>query len=58
MIEKCVIATAQLAKHQMTWLRGSLSKDDSALVKKKLLIGYKNNENFVLDGFRQYFETK
>lgn len=58
MIEKCVIATAQLAKHQMTWLRGSLSKDDSALVKKKLLIGDKNNENFVLDGIRQYFETK
>lgn len=42
----------------MTWLRGSLSKDDSALVKKKLLIGDKNNENFVLDGIRQYFETK
>lgn len=58
MIEKCVIATAQLAKHQMTWLRGSLSKDDSALVKKKLLIGDKNNENIVLDGIKQYFETK
>ena len=27
MIDLCVIATAQLAKHQMTWLRGSLSKD-------------------------------
>ena len=58
MIEKCVIATAQLAKHQMTWLRGSLSKDDSALVKERLLIGDKNNENIVLDGIRQYFETR
>uniref|UniRef100_UPI00402AA8E2 tRNA (adenosine(37)-N6)-dimethylallyltransferase MiaA n=1 Tax=Succinivibrio sp. TaxID=2053619 RepID=UPI00402AA8E2 len=58
MIEKCVIATAQLAKHQMTWLRGSLSKDDSALVKERLLIGDKNNENIVLDGIKKYFETK
>lgn len=58
MIEKCVIATAQLAKHQMTWLRGSLSKDDSALVKERLLIGDKNNENIVLNGIRKFFETR
>lgn len=57
MIEKCVIATAQLAKHQMTWLRGSLSKDDSALVKERLLIGDKNNESIVLKGIRNNFET-
>lgn len=57
MIEKCVIATAQLAKHQMTWLRGSLSKDDSSLVKERLLIGDKNNEAIVLKGIRNNFET-
>ncbi|MGN0915278.1 MAG: tRNA (adenosine(37)-N6)-dimethylallyltransferase MiaA [Succinivibrio sp.] len=48
MIEKCVIATARLAKHQMTWLRGSLSEDDRALCKKRLLIGDKNNLSIVL----------
>ena len=43
MVEQCVIATAHLAKHQMTWLRGSLSKDQNYLVKKRLNIGYPDN---------------
>src|SRR5574344_415899 len=55
MIDLCVIATAQLAKHQMTWLRGSLSKDLNYAFKKKLLIGDKNNINIVLDEINKHF---
>ncbi len=52
MIERCVIATAHLAKHQMTWLRGSLSKDEKALYKERLLIGDREN----LFKIRNYME--
>ena len=48
MIEKCVVATAHLAKHQMTWLRGSLSKDDHVRQKKRLCIGDPDNLNQIL----------
>ena len=33
MIEKAVIATAQLAKHQMTWLRGGLNQSEYNVLK-------------------------
>jgi len=52
MIEQCVIATAHLAKHQMTWLRGSLSKDQNYLLKKRLNIGDPKNLELVLDALR------
>ena len=42
MIEKAVVATAHLAKHQMTWLNGSLSYD-----RHKLIIGCKDNLSIV-----------
>jgi tRNA dimethylallyltransferase len=48
MIEQCVIATAHLAKHQMTWLRGSLSKDQNYLLKMRLNIGNPENLKLVL----------
>ena len=49
MIELCVHATSHLAKHQMTWLRGSLGKDDGFALKKKLLIGSKDNLEILLE---------
>ena len=54
MVEQCVIATAHLAKHQMTWLRGSLSKDQNYLVKKRLNIGDPNNLKLVLDSLKEF----
>ena len=54
MVEQCVIATAHLAKHQMTWLRGSLSKDQNYLVKKRLNIGDPDNLKLVLDSLREF----
>ena len=48
MIEKSVIATAQLAKHQMTWLRGGLAKDTGYLKKIRLDIGNEHNLETVL----------
>ena len=55
MIELCVNATSHLAKHQMTWLRGSLSKDNHALLKKKLIIGDKRNLEILLEAVKPYF---
>ncbi len=55
LIEQCVIATAHLAKHQMTWLRGSLSKDDNYLFKKRLDIGDEDNLNKVIQALKAYF---
>lgn len=52
MVEQCVIATAHLAKHQMTWLRGSLSKDQNYLLKMRLNIGDPKNLELVLDALR------
>lgn len=54
MVEQCVIATAHLAKHQMTWLRGSLSKDQNYLVKKRLNIGDPDNLKIVLDSLKEF----
>ncbi len=54
MVEQCVIATAHLAKHQMTWLRGSLSKDQNYLVKKRLNIGDPDNLKLVLDSLKEF----
>ncbi len=54
MIEKSVVATAQLAKHQMTWLRGALSKDNDCLLKKRLDIGSERNLETVLEALGKY----
>ncbi len=54
MIEQCVIATAHLAKHQMTWLRGSLSKDQNYLLKKRLNIGDSDNLKLVLESLKEF----
>ena len=35
MIEKAVIATARLAKHQMTWLRGGLKSENRTVLDYK-----------------------
>ncbi len=53
MIEQCVIATAHLAKHQMTWLRGSLSKNENYLLKKRLDIGDPDNLKIVLNYLKE-----
>lgn len=55
MIELCVIATAHLAKHQMTWLRGSLANDDSFALKKKLVIGDEDNLKIMLESLNKDF---
>ena len=54
MIEASVIATAHLAKHQMTWLRGSLANAQSALFKKELKIGDPNNLEVVLESLQEF----
>ena len=54
MIEASVIATAHLAKHQMTWLRGSLANAQSALFKKELKIGDPNNLEIVLESLQEF----
>lgn len=54
MIEQCVIATAHLAKHQMTWLRGALSKDQNYLLKKRLNIGDPENLKLVLNALSEF----
>jgi tRNA dimethylallyltransferase len=54
MIEQCVIATAHLAKHQMTWLRGSLSKDQNYLLKMRLNIGNPENLKLVLESLKEF----
>ena len=54
MIEASVIATAHLAKHQMTWLRGSLANAQSALFKKELKIGDPNNLEVVLGSLQEF----
>lgn len=55
MVEKSVVATSKLAKHQMTWLRGSLSKDNDALIKERLTIGEKDNLKKVLCQIDRFF---
>ena len=54
MIEQCVIATAHLAKHQMTWLRGALSKEQNYLLKKRLNIGDPDNLKHVLESMEEF----
>ncbi|MGN1281868.1 MAG: tRNA (adenosine(37)-N6)-dimethylallyltransferase MiaA [Succinivibrio sp.] len=55
MIEKSVVATSKLAKHQMTWLRGSLSKDNDAAQRIRLTIGDENNLKKVLCHIDRFF---
>lgn len=56
MVELSVNATAHLAKHQMTWLRGSLSKDNVSKNKFRLDIGDKNNLETVLKVLKEHFD--
>ena len=49
MVDLCVNATSHLAKHQMTWLRGSLSLDTKYSFKKRLIIGDRENLNIVME---------
>ncbi|MBQ9274549.1 MAG: tRNA (adenosine(37)-N6)-dimethylallyltransferase MiaA [Succinivibrio sp.] len=42
MVQRVIIATAQLAKHQMTWLRGSLSRE-AAIERLTLPMGAADN---------------
>ena len=49
MVDLCVNATSHLAKHQMTWLRGSLSLDTKYSFKKRLIIGDRDNLNIVME---------
>lgn len=47
MIEQSVIATARLAKHQMTWLRGGLSNSDSS--HQSLIESIDNSKRYYLE---------
>lgn len=53
MIFRAVVATAHLAKHQMTWLRGSLKEGNRV----RLTIGDKDNLSIVLDTLKKYKES-
>lgn len=56
LIDLCVIATAHLAKHQMTWLRGSLSNNQEAKLKLRLDIENKeHNLALVLEALKGTF---
>lgn len=50
MVFRAIVATAHLAKHQMTWLRGSLNEGKRV----RLTIGDKDNLSIVLDKLQQY----
>lgn len=54
MTELAVIATARLAKHQMTWLRGALSRPGTGVKRRELQPGNPDNLRLMLEDLRQF----
>lgn len=58
MIELAVIATARLAKHQMTWLRGALGHPDAGVSRRVLHPGDADNLRLMLEDIGRFSVQK